>query len=96
MNLFEVSNYSPTELQVPEDRTQEMHTFPDKRLNSDHVRRAIGAKVIDPQQYWTKQSDLCCAFRASPESIEAALFREVGEGRIAYELTDKEVLFARV
>src|SRR5882724_3559814 len=81
ISLVDDMNYSPTELAMPIDHTAEMKNFPDKRLNSDHVLRSIRAKVIDPQQYWVKQSDLCHQFKASAESIEAALFREVAEGR---------------
>jgi len=86
----------PVELSVPQDRTGEMKNYPDKRLNSDHVYRAIGSTLLQPSQYWTKQSDLCFQFKASGESIEAALFRHVGEGRIAYEATEKELLFAKI
>jgi hypothetical protein len=85
----------PIQLEVPEDRTKEMATYPDKRLNSDHVLRAIGAKVLDPQMHWTKQSDLCHMFHASAESIEAAVFGHVGEGRLAYEKLSDQMIFAR-
>lgn len=86
----------PTQLEVPEDRTKEMASYPDKRLNSDHVYRAIGARVLDPQIHWTKESDLCHMFHASPESVEAALFSHVGEGRVAYENAAEQMLFARI
>jgi hypothetical protein len=95
MSIVELSTYSPETLSIPEDRTRDMMSYPDKRLNSDIVLRAILAKVMDPQQYWTKQSDLCHEFRASPESIEAALLCHVGEGRVAFEKTADQMLFAR-
>jgi hypothetical protein len=96
ISLSEVAFYNPTQIDVPQDRTGKMTTYPDKRLNSDHVYRAVGANIMMPQQYWTQQADLCEMFGASPESIEAALFSHVGEGRIAYESTDKQMLFARL
>lgn len=94
--LGEVGFSIPVEQAIPQDRTAEMKNYPDKRLNSSHVMNAIGATVLQPSQYWTKQSQLCHDFKASPESIEAALFRAVGEGRVAYEKTDKELLFAKI
>ena len=95
MSIVELSTYSPEPQTIPEDRTKAMGGYPDRRLNSDLVYRAVLARVADPQLHWTRQSDLCHEFRASAESIEAALLQHVWGGRVAFEKTDEQMLFAR-
>jgi hypothetical protein len=96
ISLNDINFYTPTECATPIDNLDKMKSYPDRRLNSDHVYRAVGSNILQPHQYWTKQSDLCEMFHASPESIEAALFSHVGDGRIAYEEAKDQMLFARV
>jgi hypothetical protein len=72
----------------------ESAVFPDKRLMSNVVESAIQASINDPPEYWIKSSDLTRMFKASPESIDAALKDSLDDGRIAKGTYANEAIYA--
>jgi hypothetical protein len=72
----------------------EPQIFGDKRLSPNQVESMIQASVSDPQDYWIKASELARVFKASTESIDAALKDGQDDGRIVKGMLGNEIVYA--